>query len=1257
MRNRVLSFGSLSGYFVLLGLITALINAAPDNREKKRIELLERIEKLRQEKENIRKDEREKVAKLDAQGSRNRKESILLFERLIGSTPVGDARRCDAFFQLGTLYYDEERDNYAVKQESFKREFEIWERTGSRGMPPTEPIPDYKKTIDAYQMLLVECPTSVQRDVVLYKLGNIYTIAGDLSASFEAFGKLLKEFPQSENAPYANLRVGEYYYMMRDNQNALKHYEAVGMSSGADNYLLSLYRIASCYYNMSQFDKAIEKFFEYIEMADSGKFKKADFRDEAVEFLAISFSELPDGAERAMKFFESKGGRPWRDFVIYTIGIKNRDHDNVQEAVKSLTFLLKHSPNFLEAPMALKALIDCQVLEKKYDEANSLRERMIRDYGPGSRWMEANKGAQERVAATMEYIKEAAAIIPVYYTKMGSIARDSGNGKKAKEYFEKALSGYGDYISKFPGDKWLVFSFRYFQADLLSDTLIARWQDAADAFDWVSREDTTKYPSRAEESKKVSESKKKEERDIREQFKSDIKEQIAIVKLNPEEAAFAAVVCLEKVAMAKLKSVGLVDSTAHLGLNIPEMKKYLDYIRDFRRRYPDSKHTAEVVFLEAVLKFNAKDYVSSSESFQFLVERFPAEEKILKPSLENLAKSYLNLKRYEDAIVIYKRLLSSFNPGVQEKKQLVESIAATLFQIAEAKLKNGDHSGAADYYKQIVVDYPDFSEVERSLFNAAYAYEQGKLYAAASREFERVFDRYPKFSRRQEALLRAAEALRLDRDFEGAARIFLKYKDVLPTDKEAVPCIFRASSMYDSAGNVLMAAKMYEMVYECAVEQKKTPSHYPGALEEAPGALYSAGRIYEKAGRYESAISVYQKLEKAYPASSFTPEAVFSIAICYEKLSDDKKLAEAYLAYVQKYGNDKAKVVHSLMKAAKALARTGKRADEEKIYRDIIVIHNEYGAKFAINPVYAAEALFILGNRAFERYEKLDLRTTKMGAAGLKEVEAGIKIKTDAIGEPLKLFTDCIKLETDEWTTRATYMCGEIFWNLMLTVKGQPLTERDPSKVAYTKVKINEMLVGNQYFERAMNYYYINVNKFRNQLGVDNEWTKRSSERYAEAWYQMCFSHVENGEIFSSAPNPFPKGTQEFDEYHAKIKNIVDQLQVKCVPCFEAAIKTCSEIFVDNSWVERMRKDLERESPSSEALSIVIKDAPIASVQSVSSVEREYGRLMKQIESVYSDPSLSMDSKISILEGIEQSAKRRIDELRGIIAELKVKKR
>ncbi len=1249
----------LSSVFCLLISSSNVFGDNDSDKEKKRQDLLEKIEKLRQQKEALKLKEKDAIQQVDAKSSKNRQESLRLFEQIIATTQRSDTRRCDAYFQMGSLYYEEEQDSYQNGLESFKKQYTIWEKSGGNGAPPIEPIPKHNKSIEALKSLITECPDFKSRDVALYKLGNMFTETGDFESAFESFSALIKEFPKSENAPFANLRIGEYYYMNHDNANALKHYEAVGMTSGADNYLLSLYRIASCYYNMSQFEKAIDKFFEYVELADSGKFKRADFRDEAVEYLAISFSEMEGGAEMALEFFKKKGGRPYQNFVLYTIGIKNRDHDNVKEAIRSLSFLLKTAPDYIDAPLALKALIDCDVLEKKYIDAIALREKMISDYGPGSAWDKANSSNREKVKVAREYVKESASIIPIYYHKLGVVARDSGKVDKAKEYFRKALSGYENYINKFPEEKWNVFSFHFFRADLLSDSLVGRYEEAASEFEWVSKEDTTRYPSRDIDSKKLLDEKKKEARDIKDQFRSDIKEQVSTVQVNPQEAGFAAIVCIMKITENALKSHGLTDTTAYQGLNLPEMQRYLSSIRDFRNRFPNSQHASEVAFLEANLYFNARDYRKAIEGYNFIISNFGSDEKILKETLDNLARAYMNIKEFERAIQIFKRLDHEFNPTAAEKSQLMESVAATLFLMAENKQKEGDYTGAADYYKQIVIDYPDFSRCNVALFNAAYAYEQGKMYREAAREFERVFDRFVKYDRRKEAMFRAAQDYALAGDYSLAADIFIKFTRELPRDSQAVPCVFRAAAMYDSANNYIQSAKTFEKVLELVDEAKKDRTLYPKALEEAPGALYSAGLMYEKANDYQGAINIYQKLEKLYPSSQYTPEAVYSIAICYEKLNDDAKMAAAYIAFTEKYGGDQAKVVLSLGKAAKAYNRLNRTADEEKMYRTIVTLYKKYGEQYQMDPRVAAEAYFMLGMRSYEVYEKMDLRTDKKGAAGRKEIELKLKNKTSALEAPLNYFKECIILETEEWTTRSTYMCGEAFWNLMEAVKSQPIVEKDADKIAYNKVKVNEALP--PYYEKALGFYFTNVDKFRNQMGVRNEWTDKSAERYAQGWYQLCFSHIENGQIFTAAQNPFPKGTQEFDVYQQQISTLVGKLTEKCVPCLEEGIKNTVNALIDNSWVERMKQEMKRQAPDNEALRLNVQAVPQAQVkrqtESVSAkADQAYERSKKAIQNICSAQDIPVEKKISILQGIESSARRDIERLSKEIEALKAKR-
>lgn len=1250
---------------ILSGLVIAVFGAASvygADDIKKRQKILEKIEEIRREKAKLKAKEKKKLSKIEAKNKSNRKKAISLLLKTVANYKKGHPRRCDALFQLGDLYYKQEQEDYEIKQKRFSKQYSIWEKSGGIGAPPVEPTPQYTQTTKYLKELIVGCPSYERRDLALYKAGNVFTMVGAFDDAFQSFDALVKEYPKSENLPFAHLRIGEYYYLNRDNASALKHYKAVGMKSGASNYLLALYRIASCYYNMSQFDKAIEKFFEYVELAQSGSFSQASvgFEDEAKEYMAISFSETEKGAERAMKFFKDKGGRDYQDYVIYTIGIKNRDHDNVPEAIRSLKFLLQHYPNYIDAPNALKALVDCYVLEKEYQRANELRERLISEYGPGSKWERSHSGEAERIEKAQANIKEAGSIIPIYYHKLGVQKRDSGKVELARSYMNKAIEWYGKYIKKFPSEKWNVYTFHYYMADLLSDSLVARYKEAAAEFDWVSREDTTTYPSRKEAEKKRKQEQLKEERDIRKQHKSDIQERVQAVQVNPQEAGFAAIVMKEHILEAALKKAAIPDTAIHRGINLPEMQEYLRYIRDYKNRFPDSPHSAEVAFLEANIYFGTKQYKDAIMGYKFVVTNFPNHKKVFKPSLENLAKAHLKDGNYQEAIMVYKRLYHEFTASAKEKTELVESIAAAMFQIAETKQKNGDYSGAADFFKRIVIDYPDFSRCDVSLYNAGYAYEQGKMYREAAREFERVFDKFTKSKLRKDALLRSAAVYTKGQEFLRAARIYLKYSEELKSDSQAVPCIFRAAFMYDSAGDNLQSARTYEKVYEAHTRnmKRKGGNIFINSEKEAPGALYSAGLIYEKARKYTDAIRVYKTLEKSFPTSRFTPEAAFSIAICYEKMGDDKKIAESYLRYTQKYASDKAKTVESLMKVARAYSRLNRRADQERIFRSIISLQQKHGKNeaYGINPEHAAEAYFILGERSFQKYIKLDLRTRKR-----RDIPKLLKKKQEAMVEPLKYFTDCIALQTDKWTTRATYMCGEIMWNLLEVVKNQPILERDAYAKAIAQVKVNELLP--DFYNKAMEYYFINIDKFGNKMGIENEWIEKSQEKYGQGWYQMCFSHVENGDIFNAAPNPFPKGTQEHDEYQLKIKGVVDKLVEKCVPCFAQGIQVCTDAYVNNSWVERMKKELERHDPQNAMVSVRPKQkSRIKRADGSPRVNREKQKAdhslkqsLNRIAKIMADEDMPVANKVSMLKSIELGANRKMAQLNEEIKVLKGK--
>ena len=129
----------------------------------------------------------------------------------------------------------------------------------------------------------------------------------------------------------------------------MEHYEKVPLDYPGNEAGLALYHRAEAFHNMANFEEAARWYYEYVVRADAGKIK-ADLRDEAMSFMAASWADLDNGFETAENFLRSKGNPPWAKDVFYEIGVKNKGHDRLDEAVKSFRFLLDRDPTYARAP-------------------------------------------------------------------------------------------------------------------------------------------------------------------------------------------------------------------------------------------------------------------------------------------------------------------------------------------------------------------------------------------------------------------------------------------------------------------------------------------------------------------------------------------------------------------------------------------------------------------------------------------------------------------------------------------------------------------------------------------------------------------------------------------------------------------------------------------------------------------------------------------------------------------------------------------
>src|SRR6185436_1260455 len=141
-------------------------------------------------------------------------------------------------------------------------------------------------------------------------------------------------------------------------------YERVPLDYPGNEAGLALYHRAECYYNLADFENAAKYYYEYVERSDKGKLK-GDLRDEAMAFMAAAWSDMDNGFEVAEKFLRSKNNPPWEKDVYYEIGVKNKAHDRLDEAVKSFKFLLDKDPAYPKAPAADLAIVEILVIQKK----------------------------------------------------------------------------------------------------------------------------------------------------------------------------------------------------------------------------------------------------------------------------------------------------------------------------------------------------------------------------------------------------------------------------------------------------------------------------------------------------------------------------------------------------------------------------------------------------------------------------------------------------------------------------------------------------------------------------------------------------------------------------------------------------------------------------------------------------------------------------------------------------------------------------
>ena len=1225
--------------FYVIAVLSSLVIIFPDvchAQKDKRAELLEKIKKLEAERNKIRQEATKTTAAVKPKGDKL-EEIVARYEKLLANCSVKKTERCaDVIYTLGGLYYDQGRDDYVNRRENYEKAMDDYERN-PRGPEPVNPVPDYSKALSMYERLSAEYPDFPKLSEALYQMGNIYLLMGDLDKTKDVFTKIVEKYPGSVRASGAHFRLSDLCYLDNDHACAIKHLEKIKQNEiDLQNWEMVHYRKAEVYYNIGELDKAVNLFHTYVEQCDAGLYPKREFRDMALEFMAISFSDMENGAQEATNFFKKVGKKPYEDYVLYTVGLKNRTHGQFDAAIGALTTALKRFPNYKEAPTARQALIECYVVKKEHEKANLERERLVDDYGPNGEWYRFNSKEAVVIDQSRNEIKKALGHIAIYYHALAQ-------KKKDKAAFEKALKRYQEYFQKFPDDKWKNYEFRYNIAEIYSS--MGDCQKAAENYDFVAMQDLSTYP----EFKAEFDTLGMDQDEVEKQKQTANKGPVLI---SQEDAGYNVIVALDNCRKKSMAKSGVSDEQSY---TLAETKKLLDYTEKFQARFPKSSNAADVLYLAGNIHYTAKSYDNAIRVFKQVSDSYP-DSKVTDKSMRMLANSYSNAGQFDMAMGIYRQLLSKQASNTPEYAEVLDLAAGAMYKRAEGIKKSGNQMGAADAFKAIYNEFPNSKIADRGWFEAGVCYEETKSFDVAAAAFEEMAVKFPKSSLREKAYLRAAENYKKTEKYDKAAQVYQTAANNITKAEFAIPSLSSASECYQKINQFDMAGKMFEMIYERYSNDPKTPQ-----------ALYNAGLIFEKGKLYSNAINVYDILSKRFPDSEYAAEAFFSIGLCYEKMEQSDDMARVFTEYAQKYANDRYKQVQALVKAGDAYYNMSKFSEAQKNYLMATSVYEKFKKESDIDINGIAQAYFKLGEISYKEFTKI-----KLVAKNEKTMKDLIKNKTKALEEPAKQYAKAIELGVADWTVKATYMIGMGFVDMAEAVEGQSLFGSAEQKIA-SKIKILSSL--DKYYEKAQEYFFKNIDWAHTQ-NIKGEYVEKSIDRFTEMMFRRGYIMEQVGIEFASAPIPRDLSEEEKEAYRQLLEEKKLEAMDAALPKYEEGIMAAKDLGIANSqWIEKIKERIREINPGSDALNVQITEwtpsqaaqaqakagtpgsavSPDGSPSAATGGQRdeEYERSMRRIQNIIS-MEITVEEKIKQLNRIEMDAKRnivleeeRISELKG----------
>ncbi len=898
-----------------------------------------------------------------------------------------------------------------------------------------------KKAVSSYQNLLANYQNFPRLDEVLFRMAVTLEELEERKEGLQTYTKLVKQYQTSPYVPDAYNAIGEYYF---DNNNAYKALQAYKKASAFKDsaiYTFALYKLGWCYYNVGEFDTAIETMKSVISETDrlieQGHDVGISLKDEALKDLVQFFSE-EGNLEEAKEYFTRYGQKKYYRKMLKRLANIYYEQGKNELVIQTYKTLINEEPMAPDNPEYQDEIIKSFWQRDRFEQANEELDYMMETFGHNSRWAQANA---DNAAA----LEEADNIIEKNLRKAAVDSYQQAIKRKSKELLVLSEIEYKKYLDYFPDSKH-SYEMRFWYGEVLYK--LKKYDLAVEQYEvTVATDPNGKYL-----------------KDAASNTIFGIEKYIGKKKKEWDKAAKA-----QRAAMEK--ETDPLKKYAPLELNEWE-KRLIGACDTYAKVLPNEENTYQVLYKAAYLLDDRNHFKEANQRYLEIIRAKPKSDTA-QFAIHRMLLTYEAIEDWANLNKVAREFYTNDEVGKTEKfkKELFTIYQNATVKLAEVKAKEAadtndpkKYGEAADAYLAFYDEFGSAKTAPLALYNAGFYHWKGDNKERSVELRKQFIETFPDEPKDKEEAKRQL--------YEKSVAFIAEHYDTI-TDFES-------------------ALEYFHILYE------RDPEFEVEGFLSADTAIQRAARYELAMGLYDEATADYHTWIEAHPDDPTVPGILMRIAESYWKSGDIEKAKEAYKdVYTDKRTAklDPDLVIYARKMYGECLFKTGKEGEARKAWQTAISEHKKLaggGAEMKRASVDAAEMQFKLLQPEFDKFDVMTL------SADEKKSRQELKDKTAKMDVLKEKYLALAKDESaGAWSIGGAYMAGRV----VLDLYNDLMNAECPAKLTEDQCDFYQQSLQIVAYERYLfpvQDAYREVLTAAAEVNIYNDYTVKAQEKLGE---------------------------------------------------------------------------------------------------------------------------------------------------------------